>query len=247
MPISVASGSKALSLTARASSPSAWLGPQPWQPVLGTVSHFPVHPRYQLVAASQGGGEPLAPVLSQLGRFSAPRTGQVPAPWRVSQLLPSHLSGSSALCKCRKSVSAKAGSRQQPLGVRRCWARRRACAGAAHTRGTATCEPTRPPLRAQPGSVPTERVHVGWEGDGEVSLNACCSPCALPTHGGAASPRAAACRASPPDICACRTDGPQIPSGGCVPPAEDTGSLRHLWHYWPSLALSGRSGETQTY
>lgn len=79
-------------------------------------------------------------------------------PWQVSQLLPSHLSGSSALCKCRKS---KAGSRQQPLGVRRCWARRRECAGVAHTRGAATCEPTRCRSRSA-----REHAHAACSGKG---------------------------------------------------------------------------------
>lgn len=88
---------------------------QPRQPALGMVSRFPSPPVMPTGCSRLGRREiscscfPPGWVGSLLAVQLGARAG-CRVPWRASQLLLSHLSGSSALCKCRKSVSAEDGS-----------------------------------------------------------------------------------------------------------------------------------------
>lgn len=125
---------------------AAWMpgsAAQPQQPALGTVSRFPSPPMLPTGCSLPEQGEasrsrfPPGWVGSPLAAQPGAQAG-CPVPWRASRLLLSHLSGSSALCKRRKSLSAEDGAEGAACSARDAGWGEEACArrlGGSHAWG----------------------------------------------------------------------------------------------------------------
>lgn len=87
----------------RQTAPMLGFDTQLWQPMLGMMSCFP-SPLVMPTGCSLTEQSLSLPFLSRLGGCAARCTARSWVPWRASQLLLSHLSGSLALCKRRESL-----------------------------------------------------------------------------------------------------------------------------------------------